>query len=396
MSRFITHYSQTTAHFGVACMSKRMSTLFFMLFSLFSLPIMAESEPSEWGLNMTKGVTDITQQVYSIHMIVFYICCVIGVVVFGAMIYSIIMHRKSKGAVAAQFHHSTFFELFWTATPVLILFYMAYIATGPLIAIEDTSKADITIKATGYQWNWGYEYLDEGITFRSYLDENSNAARQRNSSINPLDVDNYLLDVDNALVVPVGKKIQMLLTGADVIHAWWVPELGGKKDAIPGFVNELWFRANEEGIYRGQCAELCGKDHGFMPIVVRAVSDDEYAVWIEKKISESSFEYKDYSMQELMTTGETSYNKACASCHQISGDGIDGVFPSLKAGSLAVGDVNAHVDIILQGQAGTAMASFATLNDFEIAAITTYERNAWGNDTGDLVQPADIRDRRSQ
>jgi len=384
-------------------MFKRILFGIFTFINLVSLSA-AESAPSEWGLNMTKGVTSITKEVYGLHMLIFYICCVIAVVVFGAMIYSIIKHRKSKGAVAAQFHHSTSLEILWTAIPVLILFYMAYVATGPLIAIEDTSKADITIKATGYQWNWGYEYLDvkvaddsdKNLFFKSYLDEASNKARQPNSGIDPRTVENYLLDVDNAMVVPVGKKIQLLLTGADVIHAWWVPELGGKKDAIPGFVNEMWFRAEEEGVYRGQCAELCGKDHGFMPIVVKAVSDDDYASWIEKKKSESQFEYKDYSMAELMADGETSYNKVCSSCHQINGAGINGVFPALLKDSIAVGDINAHIDIILQGRAGSAMASFANLNDYEIAAITTYERNAWGNDTGDLVQPADIRDRRTQ
>lgn len=384
-------------------MSKRILFGIFTFINLISLSA-AETAPSEWGLNMSKGVTTISQEVYGLHMLIFYICCVIAVVVFGAMIFSIIRHRKSKGAVAAKFHHSTSLEILWTGIPVLILFYMAYAATGPLIAIEDTSKADITIKATGYQWNWGYEYLDvkvsedsdKNLFFKSYLGEASNLARQKGSGIDPRTVENYLLEVDNEMVVPVGKKIQMLLTGADVIHAWWVPELGGKKDAIPGFVNEMWFRAEEPGIYRGQCAELCGKDHGFMPIVVRAVSDDDYAAWIEKKKSESSFEYKDYSMTELMADGEKSYNKVCSSCHQLSGDGIDGVFPGLKAGSLAVGPVNEHIEIILQGRAGSAMASFANLNDYEIAAITTYERNAWGNDTGDLVQPADIRDQRTQ
>ena len=384
-------------------MSKRILFGIFTFINSISL-FAAEAVPSEWGLNMPKGVTAVTREVYSLHMLIFYICCVIAVVVFGAMIYSIIQHRKSKGAVAAQFHHSTSLEILWTAIPVLVLFYMAYVATGPLITIEDTSKADITIKATGYQWNWGYEYLDvkvsedsdKNLFFKSYLGEASNKARQKNSGIDPRTVENYLLEVDNEMVVPVGKKVQMLLTGADVIHAWWVPELGGKKDAIPGFVNEMWFRADEPGIYRGQCAELCGKDHGFMPIVVRAVSDDEYAAWIEEKKSAGSFEYKDYTMDELMTDGEKSYNKVCASCHQISGAGIAGVFPALLKDSLAVGPVNEHVDIILQGRLGTAMAAFANLNDYEIAAITTYERNAWGNDTGDLVQPADIRDQRTQ
>ncbi len=384
-------------------MSKRILFGIFTFINLISLSA-AETAPSEWGLNMHKGVTAVTQEVYSLHMLIFYICCVIAVVVFGAMIYSIIMHRKSKGAVAAQFHHSTSLEILWTAIPVLVLFYMAYAATGPLITIEDTSKADITIKATGYQWNWGYEYLDvkvsedsdKNLFFKSYLGEASNKARQQNSGIDPRTVENYLLEVDNEMVVPVGKKVQMLLTGSDVIHSWWVPELGGKKDAIPGFVNEMWFRAEEPGIYRGQCAELCGKDHGFMPIVVRAVSEDEYAAWIEKKKSESSFEYKDYSMDELMADGEKSYNKVCSSCHQISGTGISGVFPALLKDSLAVGSVSEHISVILKGRAGTAMAAFANLNDYEIAAITTYERNAWGNDTGDIVQPADIRDQRTQ
>jgi cytochrome c oxidase subunit 2 len=376
-------------------MSKRISTAIITLLSFLPLSVFAQAEPSNWGLNMPKGVTDISNIVYGLHMKVFFICCVIGVIVFGAMIYSIVKHRKSKGAVAAQFHHSTSLEILWTAIPVLILFFMAYIATAPLIAIEDTSKADISIKATGYQWNWGYEYLDEGFSFRSYLHEDSNTARQRGSGIDPNTVENYLLDVDKAVVVPVGKKIQMLLTGADVIHAWWVPDLGGKKDAIPGFVNEMWFRADEPGIFRGQCAELCGKDHGFMPIVVKAVSDAEYSSWVEEMKASGSFEYKDYSKDELMADGESSYNKVCASCHQMNGAGLPGAFPALLKDSIAVGDINEHIDIVVAGREGTAMASFASLNDYELAAIITYERNAWGNDTGDLVQPADIRDHKA-
>ncbi|MBT8141121.1 MAG: cytochrome c oxidase subunit II [Gammaproteobacteria bacterium] len=376
-------------------MSKRISTIIYTIFACLGTSLFAEEAPSEWGLNMPVGVTEVSKEVYGLHMLIFVICCVIGVVVFGAMIWSIIHHRKSKGAVAAQFHHSTSLEIAWTAIPVLILFFMAYVATGPLITIEDTTDADITIKATGYQWNWGYEYLDEGFSFRSYLDEDSNAARQVGSGIDPRTVENYLLNVDNAMVVPVGKKVQMLLTGADVIHAWWVPELGGKKDAIPGFVNELWFRADEPGVYRGQCAELCGKDHGFMPIVVKAVSDDEYAAWVKQQKESASFEYKDYDMDTLMADGESSYNKVCASCHQMNGAGLPGAFPALLKDSLAVGDVNEHIDVIINGVEGTAMASFASLNDYEIAAIVTYERNAWGNDTGDLVQPADIRDRKA-
>lgn len=375
-------------------MLKRFMHGILLLASFVSLPVFAQDAPSNWGLNMPKGVTPVSQEVYGLHMLIFLICCAIAVVVFGAMIYSIIYHRKSKGAVAAQFHHNTKAEIIWTIIPVLILLGMAYPATKSLIKIEDTTKADLTIKATGYQWNWGYDYIDEGFTFRSYLDEASNEARQLGSETNPADVPNYLLDVDNPIVVPVGKKVQLLLTGADVIHAWWVPELGGKKDAIPGFVNEMWFKAEQEGVYRGQCAELCGKDHGFMPIVVNVVSEAEYAEWAAEMKEKSSFEYRDYSMDELMMAGENSYNKACASCHQVNGQGIPGAFPALTSGSKATGPVDEHINIILKGVDGTGMNAFDTLNDFEIAAITTYERNAWGNNTGDLVQPADIRDRR--
>jgi len=265
------------------------------LASFSSLPILAAAKPSEWGLNMPRGVTEVSNEVYGLHMIIFGVCCVIAVIVFGAMIYSIINHRKSKGAVAAQFHHNTKAEIIWTIIPVIILLGMAYPATKSIIKIEDTSKAELTIKATGYQWNWGYEYLVEpapaageedtryfkkNFSVRSYLDEDSNRVRQVKSGIDPRTVENYLLDVDKPIVVPVGKKVQLLLTGADVIHAWWVPELGGKKDAIPGFVNEMWFKADKVGTYRGQCAELCGKDHGFMPIVVEVKSKADYAKWV--------------------------------------------------------------------------------------------------------------------
>ena len=392
-------------------MLKRLMHGILLLANLASLPVLAQDAPSNWGLNMPEGVTAISKEVYGLHMLIFWICCLIAVVVFGAMIYSIIKHRKSKGAVAAQFHHNTTAEIVWTIIPVFILLAMAYPATKSLIKIEDTTKADMTIKVTGYQWNWGYEYLaepapedgsndsryfKENFSVRSYLDEASNQARQLDSGINPIDVPNYLLDVDKPILVPVGKKVQLLLTGADVIHAWWVPELGGKKDAIPGFVNEMWFKAEKEGVYRGQCAELCGKDHGFMPIVVNVVSDEEFKAWAANEIENAGFEYRDYSMNELMATGEKQYNKVCASCHQSNGAGMPGVFPSLLKGSKATGPVDEHIEVILKGQDGTAMASFASLNDLEIAAITTYERNAWGNNTGDLVQPADIRDARGE
>jgi len=230
---------------------------------------------AEYALNLPRGVTPISQEAYDLHMLILWICVAIGVVVFGAMFYSILNHRKSKGATAAQFHESTAVEIVWTIIPFLILVGMAIPATKALIAMEDTSDADLSIKVTGYQWKWGYDYLDEGISFVSTL--STDKAEIYNLKEKG---EHYLLEVDNPVVVPVGKKVRLLITAADVIHAWWVPELGMKKDAIPGFVNEMWFRIDEPGTYRGQCAELCGKDHGFMPIVVKAVSEDEYNTWV--------------------------------------------------------------------------------------------------------------------
>lgn len=236
-----------------------------------------------WELNMPVGVTEISREVYDLHMLIFWICVAIGVAVFGVMIYSIVAHRKSRGAQAAQFHESTTVEIVWTIIPFLILVAMAIPAAGTLIKMEDTRDSDLTIKVTGYQWLWQYEYLDREISFYSRLDEKSNRARQLGSGIDPNTVDNYLLNVDNRMVVPVGKKVRILLTSNDVIHAWWVPALGGKKDAIPGYINEMWFRADETGVYRGQCAELCGRDHGFMPIVVEVVSQDRFESWVEEQ-----------------------------------------------------------------------------------------------------------------
>ena len=229
---------------------------------------------------MTEGVTPLTKEVYGLHMTIFWICVVIGIGVFGALFWSIIMHRRSKRKEAANFHESHVVELIWTVIPFIILIAMAVPATKTLIKMENTDDAEITVKATGYQWMWGYDYLEDDISFYSRLDADSNVARQRGSNIDPASVDNYLLNVDKEVVLPTDTKIRILTTAADVIHSWWVPELGGKRDAIPGFINEMWFVIEEEGVYRGQCTELCGKDHGFMPIVVRAVSPAEYQQWV--------------------------------------------------------------------------------------------------------------------
>jgi len=245
------------------------------LAALWSAPAAAA-----WTLNLRQGVTPLSREIYHLHMLIFWICVVIAVAVFSVMIYSIATFRKSKGAVSANFSHNTTAEVIWTVIPVMILVAMAVPAARTLVKIDDTSGADMTIKVTGYQWKWQYDYVDEGVSFFSTLSQASNEARQLDSGVNVYEVENYLLDVDNPLVVPVDKKVRVLVTAADVIHNWWVPDFGMKKDAIPGFINELWFRADKVGTYRGQCAELCGRDHGFMPIVVRVVEQAEYESWL--------------------------------------------------------------------------------------------------------------------
>ncbi|HSH28617.1 MAG TPA: cytochrome c oxidase subunit II [Thiohalobacter sp.] len=351
----------------------------------------AGSATAEWGLNLPVGVSPIANEAYSLHMLILWICVAIGVVVFGVMFYSIIRHRKSKGAVAAQFHESTTIEIFWTIIPFLILVGMAFPATKALIAMEDTSNSDVSIKVTGYQWKWRYEYLNEDIGFFSTLstprDEIFNKTAKN---------EHYLLEVDNPVVVPVDKKVRLLITASDVIHAWWVPELGMKKDAIPGFVNEMWFRIDEPGVYRGQCAELCGKDHGFMPIMVVAKEQAEYDRWVagqkQGQVVAAAESEREWGRDELMARGEEVYKSTCVACHMANGEGLPGTFPALKGGAIATGPVEGHIDIVLNGSDGTAMAAFgAQLSDADLAAVVTYERNAWGNDTGDVVQPADIK-----
>ena len=245
------------------------------LAALWSVPAAAA-----WTLNLREGVTELSREIYGLHMLILWICVVIAVAVFSVMIYSIATFRKSKGAVSASFSHNTTAEVVWTLIPVMILVAMAIPAARTLVKIEDTSGSQLTIKATGYQWKWQYDYVDEGVSFFSSLSQASNEARQINSGIDVHTVENYLLDVDNPLVVPVDTKVRMLVTAADVIHNWWVPDFGMKKDAIPGYINELWFRADKVGTYRGQCAELCGRDHGFMPVVVRVVEQAEYDSWL--------------------------------------------------------------------------------------------------------------------
>jgi len=357
---------------------------------------LAGSAHAAWDLNLPRGVTPISQQAYDLHMLILWVCVAIGVVVFGTMFYSMAVHRKSAGAEAAHFHHSTFAEIMWTIIPFLILIGMAIPATKALVMMEDTSESDMTLKITGYQWKWRYDYIEDDITLYSNLSEASRSRLHGDPNENKA----YLRDVDNEVVLPIKTKVKLLLTADDVIHAWWVPELGQKKDAIPGYVNQMWTYIKEPGVYRGQCAELCGRDHGFMPIVVRAVTPEEYVAWVAEQKGEAEATTqqaavdvnKEWSKDDLMARGETVYNQACAACHQANGQGLAGQFPAIAGSPVATGELGAHVGIIMNGKPGTAMAAFgAQLNDTDIAAVITYQRNAFGNDTGDVVQPKAIQ-----
>lgn len=347
---------------------------------------------AEYQLNMPKGVTTISSKIHNLHMITMWICVGIGILVYGIMLYAIIRHRKARGHKAAEFHESTAVEIIWTIIPFVILIVMAVPATRTLILMDDTRNSDLTIKVTGYRWYWHYDYLDEDINFFSYLTTPENEMR----NLAPKNV-HYLLEVDNPLVVPVGKKIRLLITAKDVIHSWWVPALGIKKDAIPGFINEIWtfIDADKPGIYRGQCAELCGTKHGYMPIVVEAKPEAEYQAWVEKQkgsqAAATTDVSKEWTKDELMVKGEQEYTKICAMCHQASGLGTPPTFPSLVGSPIVTKPENKveHIRQILYGK--NAMPPFGEQKtDLEIAAMVTYERNAWGNNTGDVIQPSDV------
>ncbi|MBV1878558.1 MAG: cytochrome c oxidase subunit II [Pseudomonadales bacterium] len=349
---------------------------------------------ADWSnINMRQGVTEISREVFDLHMVMLYVCIVIGIVVFGAMIISMLIHRKSIGAIPATFHDSTMVEIGWTVVPVIILVILAFPATQTLNAMYDASDADIDIEVRGLQWKWQYTYLNDDpakeVSFISTMltpaDEIYNRAPKR---------ENYLLDVDNELVIPVNKRVRFLITSADVIHSWWVPDFAVKKDAIPGFVHESWAVAEKVGTYRGKCAELCGKDHGFMPVVVRVVEQEEYDTWLAEKQAEAAEVFntigKTWTEAELMAEGEAVYNQSCASCHQANGQGLPPAFPALAGQGLSVGPIAEHIDIVLNGKAGTAMQAFGQqLNAAQLAGVITYERNSWGN-KGDSVQPSEI------
>ena len=346
---------------------------------------------ADYQLNFPPPKTGLAQQIYDMNIWVMWICVGIFVVVFGAMFYAIWKHRKSVGHKAEQFHESTTVEIIWTTIPFIILIAMAWPATKLILEQKDTSNPDVTIKVTGYQWKWEYDYLQDGVKFMSVL------STPREQIENKADKGaNYLLEVDEPMVVPVGKKVRLLLTANDVIHAWWVPALGVKGDNIPGFIRDIWFNAKEVGTFRGQCAELCGKDHGFMPIVVEVKSEADYKAWLEAKKAKAAAAAGDadkvFAKEELMERGAKVYNANCASCHLPDGKGIPGAFPAITGSKIATGAKEGHIEMALIGKPGTAMPGFGPqLNDADIAAVVTYQRNGLGNGTGDLVQPADVK-----
>lgn len=377
------------------------------------LAMFAASSVFATQLDMTPGVTEISQQVFELHRLMLYICCAIGAGVFAVMFYSIFKHRKSKGVKPADFHESTLVEVIWTIIPFIILIVMAVPATRVLIAMNDSSEAELTVRVTGSQWKWHYEYLsygkekDVGLGFLSVLSTPRDQYERQGKGFSGSNVPdfekhpNYLVEVDKPLVIPTGKKVRFLVTSDDVIHAWWVPDFAVKKDAIPGFINEVWANVpqGKEGIYRGRCAELCGKDHAFMPIVVEAKSQADFDKWLvdakvraeaEAKAAASSVDYKFADIAEASKLGEEVYNSKCAACHQVTGVGLPPMFPALAGSKIvAVKDqLPAQIDILNNGK-NTMPAWKGVLTAKEIAAVITYTRNAWGNSTGDLVQPSD-------
>ena len=358
------------------------------------LPFVANAQNQ---VNMSTGVseagaviTDLGVEIYDLHMLIFWICVVIGIGVFGVMLYSIYAHRKSKGVEPSQFHEHTGVEIAWTVVPFFILIGMAVPATSTLLEVYDNDDAEMSILVTGYQWKWKYEYLDadgDNVAFFSNL-----ATSQEQIYNTDTKGENYLLEVDEPLVIPVDTKVRFLITANDVIHSWWVPEIAVKRDAIPGFINEAWTRVLAEGVYRGQCTELCGSYHGFMPVEVHVIGQGEFDDWMAAKkgaAADAALAATELSVDELMARGKDVYNASCLACHGANGDG--GLGNAIAGSGIAMGGLDSHLNVIVNGVAGTAMQAFgAQLSDVDVAAVTTYQRNAFGNNTGDVVQASDV------
>jgi cytochrome c oxidase subunit II len=349
--------------------------------------------PAVNQLNLHPPVTRIAEEQHWLHWMMLILCTVIFVAVFSVMFYSIWKHRKSLGHKPANFHESATVEIIWTIVPFLIVIGMALPATKVLVAQKDTTNADITIKATGYQWKWGYDYIKgegEGIGFISTLDSSHRVMSDMGAKGAP---DDYLLKVDNPMVVPVGKKIRIITTANDVIHAWMVPAFGVKQDAIPGFVRDTWFRAEKTGDFYGQCAELCGKEHAYMPIHVKVVSADEYSQWVAAEMKKLAAKADDpskvWTLEDIMKRGERVYASNCAACHQATGKGA-GPIKALDGSPIVLNDPSKQIDILLNGAANGAMPAWRQLSDTDIAAVVTYTKNSWSNKTGKVIQPAEI------
>tara|TARA_Y100000817_G_scaffold52538_1_gene38176 strand:+ start:390 stop:1520 length:1131 start_codon:yes stop_codon:yes gene_type:complete len=367
---------------------KRLCLLLGLLFS-------AASSAAWDDINMTPGINAHSQEIFNLHMIVFWICVVIGVAVLGFMVYLILKYRKKDGVKPADFDDNPTLELTWTILFALILIGMAIPATNTLIRAYDDTEGDINILITGHQWKWQYEYMEDEVSFFSNLltslDSRNNIAPKG---------ENYLLEVDEPLIIPVNKRVRFLITANDVIHSWWVPDFAVKQDAIPGFINTAWTYVDQPGIYRGQCTELCGVYHGYMPIVVKAVSEEDFKKFIEEKrelkIQQALLTEKLWESDELMTIGEEVYLKHCVACHQVNGEGLPPVFPALAGSDVVMNDKAKQVEILMEGVQGAAMQSFAEqLTEVEVAAVITYTRKAWGNDSsgdGEIVVPKEILD----
>ncbi len=383
------------------CRARNLLRILAATVALFPL-----SAYSEWGLNLPPPSSPVAARILDLHNAIMIVCLVIFVVVFGVMFYSLYAHRKSRGHQAHQFSHNSKLEVVWTVIPFLILVGMAIPSTATLLYMEDTTQSDLTVKITGYQWKWHYEYLDHDIGYFSNL----STPRAQIENREPKG-EHYLLEVDNAVVLPANRKIRFLLTSNDVIHAWWIPKFGVKKDAIPGYINEFWTNVDTPGTYRGQCAELCGKDHGFMPIVADVLAPEEFDAWVEaqkpKQVastatetqqSESDSEQvaaavepaREWTMDELMEHGKTVYFQ-CIACHGPEGQGVPPTFPPLTGSEITTGPIEDHIEIVMNGRPNTTMLPFKLqLSDEDIAAVITYERNSLGNSLGDMVQPSEI------
>lgn len=386
---------------------EKIRTVCFFLPLLFANPVLAEM-----AFNLPPPATVIAREIYDLHTLILLVCLFIFIVVFGFMFYALFKHRKSVGHEAASFSANTRLEYAWTIVPMLILVGMAYPTTKTILSMKDTGDYDMSIKVTGQQWRWVYEYLDEDLRYASNLSTPREQIDNKQAK-----GANYLLEVDKPMVVPTGKRVRLLLTADDVIHSWWIPEFGVKQDAVPGFINAAWFTVDKPGIYRGQCAELCGVGHAFMPIVVEARSPQDYAAWLQAEKTEQAAaadaSSKQYTLAELKQHGEKVFNSNCAVCHQASGQGIAGVFPPLidgapykagadstsrlaergfwRDGKIVLGAKQQHLDIVMHGIAGSTMQAFGKqLSDLDIAAVISFERNHWGNQTGDVIQPAEV------